>query len=423
MPKRLLIDPATLDVYEVPAAALVVDAGRAVHVPAADFEAAVLAGDVRAEALHTMAAQRQTLRGSMGPPANAGLRGGLSEAALSLVRLRDDSHTWATRIEVLLVGTNRAELNHVYDSSVLSHRLTGDRFLFLWPPAEARRAYARLFPRRAWPALQERPPTPVYQPADGVALGPKDVPGCVDRVDAMQLAEAERVFVACVGTRRPPPAAGPRRAPRELVELPVPVELPVELLSRIVAHAVAAALVERAGLASLRTYHALRSLCRGSLALADNIVRGQLARLHDETRQLACRDCGRAPDRHGSGQRVACVGPRCFPNGTTAADDLVARGLAAPIPCSPALVSERAGALGVTCLEALRLPLERAPRQTRRELGGWLLTPRVFVAHPNVRGYFKTRLRNEGSRGHVHNAELAAAQSRTAARIVAEECL
>ena len=168
--------------------------------------------------------------------------------------------------------------------------------------------------------------------------------------------------------------------------------LPVDILARVVGQALSTSLVNDSAHTALKTYNTMRSLCRGSRALADNMLFGQLARLHDEARQLATRDSGRVPCPWGSLAWVSSVGPRCFAERTTDGVKARQRGTAQPIPCSPALVGARANALGISCLDVLRLPLVRAAPLRPYDHGGWPVSERSFIAHPNTKGYFKTRI-------------------------------
>jgi len=168
--------------------------------------------------------------------------------------------------------------------------------------------------------------------------------------------------------------------------------LPTEILARIVGKALSTSLVNDSGRMALQTFNTMRSLCRGSRALADNMLFGQLARLHDETRQLVTRDSGRVPCPWGNPVWVSSVGPRCFMERTTDSSELRRRNKARPIPCSSALAGARANALGISCIDVLRLPLMRAAPLRPHDYGGWPVAKRAFSAHPNFRGYFKTRM-------------------------------
>lgn len=543
---RLIIHPTTHEVYRIPDEAILLGSQNPVLVPASDFERMLHNGEVAAELLYKKAALFSSHgRGMNGPPSNNNQSNVFRPHEVDVVQLRSTENvpravTWATRMEVMLVGTNRAELSYVYDASELGNSYSGGRFLFLWLPAKAAHAFHELKdPADLAIGADYLEPTPDYQPAAGFSgdvqpLGPDDLSGCT-RVDPMQLSEAERLFVAMLtpcsmrSVRRPrsdgwregwneavaqkhasflesqglrgeriersvlqgralpqPPERGrrlvdslavsgglpPAKRMRVLKEISQDVQhvydvfhnkrvlddaivatnretwspsmvvkplvslscaswnedlvaevfgtadkcvgldsrlamkrmlgaqlsrriwsaLPMDLLARIVGHAIAWSLVNDDGKGAAKTYTTMRSLCRGSLVFTDNMVFGQLARLHDEVRQLTCRDDGgRAPDRYGSGRMVATVGPKCFLQQTTATRSEVAR----PIPFSPALAGARANALGVSCADILRLPLQRAPPVRPVDRGNWPVAERTFSANPNIRGYFKTRIRND----------------------------
>lgn len=188
--------------------------------------------------------------------------------------------------------------------------------------------------------------------------------------------------------------------------------LPTDLLACIVGKALSTSLVNDDAKTALHTYNTMRSLCRGSRTLADNMLFGQLARLHDETRQLVTRDSGRCPCPWGTSAWVSSVGPRCFMERTTGNSELRRRAKAAPIPCSTALAGARANALGISCVDVLRLPLVRAAPLFPRDYGGWPVSERVFSAHPNVRGYFKTRMRRHSTGGKKRGEESRGARER-----------
>ena len=124
---------------------------------------------------------------------------------------------------------------------------------------------------------------------------------------------------------------------------------------------------------------------------------GQLARLHDEARQLATRDSTRVPCPWSFPVWVSSKGPRCFTEKTTAGVKARQRGTAQPIPCSPALVGARANALGISCLDVLRFPLMRDQPLRPYDHGGWPRFERCFIAHPNTKGYFSTRIRRDSA--------------------------
>lgn len=173
--------------------------------------------------------------------------------------------------------------------------------------------------------------------------------------------------------------------------------LPVDILARVVGQALSTSLVNDDAHTALKTYNTMRSLCKGSRALADNMLFGQLARLHDEARQLATRDSLRVPCPWSFPVWVSSKGPRCFTEKTTAGVKARQRGTAQPIPCSPALVGARANALGISCLDVLRIPLMRDQPLRPYDHGGWPISERCFIAHPNTKGYFSTRIRRDSA--------------------------
>ena len=59
--------------------------------------------------------------------------------------------------------------------------------------------------------------------------------------------------------------------------------------------------------------------------------------------------------------------------------------------CCPALCSARSAALGIGCVELLKLPLQRVPRLGPLDHGDWPLPERRFVACPKVGAYLAAR--------------------------------
>ena len=145
----------------------------------------LLNGEVAAELLYKKRAKFEPSAGMGGPPSNNNEVSEFRVHEVDVVRLRSTENlprafTWATRMEVLLVGTNRADRSFVHDVDALGESYTGGRFLFLWLPSKAAHAYHELqdHPDHRDEAIAMPPfePTPDYQPAAGfsgeVSLGP-----------------------------------------------------------------------------------------------------------------------------------------------------------------------------------------------------------------------------------------------------------
>lgn len=360
----LIIHPLTHEVYKLPEGAV----KESVAFPAwlfhaASFELVVRAGRFRPELFAPRPTAAQIVLVNLGP---------------------EGPFTWGCRFQVQIDGDGlRDKLE----------RRTGERFLFLWPlecaVEVARHHHNEQFADALDTILRSHAQRGAAPP------GPDDIEGCT-RVDPLvDLSATERVFVAmltplwggcpCPRPRAPPDARRAlllrtrerrdrwllrgRRVDRDMP--PAWGDLPTDLVVRVFAFAMAASIVVDAPKVLYLVWCDMRGVCRGARALCDGVLFLQLARLHDEARMLACSNRRWEP---------WIPGHKCL-----------RRDAVPPAACAPSLTSARSAALGIGCVEVLRLPLQRVPRLGTLDHGDWPLPERRFVACPKVGAYLAVR--------------------------------
>jgi len=364
----LILHPLTHEVYKLPEGAV----EDSVPFPAwlfhtASFELVARAGRFRPELFVPRPASTQIV----------------------IVRLTTGPFTWGCRFEV---DINADGLRDKLE------RRTGARFLFLWPLESAVEIARHIHNAEFADALATLLRCHPARGAAHVPPGPDEIAGCT-RVDPLtELSATERVFVAMLTPLwcgcpcpRPPPDA--RRALRLRIRerrdrwllqgrrvdsgLPPAWDLPLDLVVRVFAFAIAASIVVDAPKVLFLVWCDMRRVCRGARALCDGVLFLQLARLHDEARALAC-----------SNRRFEpwIPGQKCLRRDATP-----------PAACCPALCSARSAALGIGCVELLKLPLQRVPRLGPLDHGDWPLPERRFVACPKVGAYLAARKKGDAA--------------------------
>lgn len=208
--RTLLIQPATLEVWEVPASSLKHDFKNPVFMDFDIFESLGANGCLSAERfLHHDRAPKRSFDASQ----------------VAAVKLKTKSgappmYAWGSRM-VTTVPEDVHERVHtvVCESARLRPgALIGGEFLWLWPLGKAYNAYItrkeqrRLRPEQQPSGIDEIEPTVRYSMATpGLMLGPDDVEG-VQRVPLETLSAAQRLFLMCI---KPQQTLFPRRPVNE----------------------------------------------------------------------------------------------------------------------------------------------------------------------------------------------------------------